>query len=110
MKTWKRKSKSFSKEKEKLRLTRAEMFRRSEEHTSEPQSQSNLVCRLLLEKKKNNLRSINQSVKFESIRVTATMSSPEPRQVSIFNTTAETIVTPRVLRQISRLKHRDAPS
>src|SRR5688572_32699844 len=28
--------------------------RRSEEHTSELQSQSNLVCRLLLEKKKNN--------------------------------------------------------
>src|SRR2546430_8544337 len=29
--------------------------RRSEEHTSELQSQSNLVCRLLLEKKKKNL-------------------------------------------------------
>src|SRR2546430_9404478 len=29
---------------------------RSEEHTSELQSQSNLVCRLLLEKKKNNCR------------------------------------------------------
>src|SRR2546430_8538194 len=29
-------------------------FFRSEEHTSELQSQSNLVCRLLLEKKKNN--------------------------------------------------------
>src|SRR2546430_9264579 len=29
--------------------------RRSEEHTSELQSQSNLVCRLLLEKKKNNI-------------------------------------------------------
>src|SRR3989475_7990319 len=29
-------------------------FRRSEEHTSELQSQSNLVCRLLLEKKKKN--------------------------------------------------------
>src|SRR2546430_3875328 len=29
--------------------------RRSEEHTSELQSQSNLVCRLLLEKKKRNL-------------------------------------------------------
>src|SRR2546430_5852706 len=29
-------------------------FERSEEHTSELQSQSNLVCRLLLEKKKNN--------------------------------------------------------
>src|SRR2546430_7434057 len=28
---------------------------RSEEHTSELQSQSNLVCRLLLEKKKNSL-------------------------------------------------------
>src|SRR2546427_9122378 len=30
--------------------------RRSEEHTSELQSQSNLVCRLLLEKKKNIMR------------------------------------------------------
>src|SRR2546430_11713279 len=30
----------------------ANMFVRSEEHTSELQSQSNLVCRLLLEKKK----------------------------------------------------------
>src|SRR2546430_12238374 len=29
--------------------------RRSEEHTSELQSQSNLVCRLLLEKKKNDI-------------------------------------------------------
>src|SRR2546430_7025544 len=32
---------------------RYEPFFRSEEHTSELQSQSNLVCRLLLEKKKN---------------------------------------------------------
>src|SRR6516165_1108925 len=31
--------------------------KRSEEHTSELQSQSNLVCRLLLEKKKKNDRS-----------------------------------------------------
>src|SRR2546427_1912642 len=31
---------------------------RSEEHTSELQSQSNLVCRLLLEKKKNRLRDL----------------------------------------------------
>src|SRR2546430_4143257 len=30
---------------------------RSEEHTSELQSQSNLVCRLLLEKKKNKVQS-----------------------------------------------------
>src|SRR2546427_5918633 len=31
--------------------------KRSEEHTSELQSQSNLVCRLLLEKKKNSTSS-----------------------------------------------------
>src|SRR5690606_41975501 len=31
-----------------------EMTSRSEEHTSELQSRENLVCRLLLEKKKNN--------------------------------------------------------
>src|SRR2546430_3426529 len=31
------------------------MADRSEEHTSELQSQSNLVCRLLLEKKKRNI-------------------------------------------------------
>src|SRR2546430_7185358 len=31
---------------------------RSEEHTSELQSQSNLVCRLLLEKKKHNVQII----------------------------------------------------
>src|SRR2546430_13741313 len=33
----------------------ADLEHRSEEHTSELQSQSNLVCRLLLEKKKNIL-------------------------------------------------------
>src|SRR5688572_31543154 len=38
-------------------------FRRSEEHTSELQSQSNLVCRLLLEKKKNRT-----SPDFDSIK------------------------------------------
>src|SRR2546427_6803531 len=32
----------------------SEITKRSEEHTSELQSQSNLVCRLLLEKKKTN--------------------------------------------------------
>src|SRR2546430_7916998 len=33
-------------------------LRRSEEHTSELQSQSNLVCRLLLEKQKNSAKII----------------------------------------------------
>src|SRR2546430_9050632 len=37
-----------------LRTTSADLQKRSEEHTSELQSQSNLVCRLLLEKKKRN--------------------------------------------------------
>src|SRR2546427_4909891 len=35
-----------------IRYLRWMNFQRSEEHTSELQSQSNLVCRLLLEKKK----------------------------------------------------------
>src|SRR5256886_1761469 len=49
---------------------------RSEEHTSELQSQSNLVCRLLLEKKRletnnlfNNLIQRNQSAAFSSGKV-----------------------------------------
>src|SRR2546430_5965492 len=37
------------------RLAHAAICERSEGHTSELQSQSNLVCRLLLEKKKNML-------------------------------------------------------
>src|SRR2546430_9792335 len=41
----------------KLRRSRGR-FARSEEHTSELQSQSNLVCRLLLEKKKNITHSL----------------------------------------------------
>src|SRR2546430_13609756 len=36
-------------------LGRMEQIERSEEHTSELQSQSNLVCRLLLEKKKKKI-------------------------------------------------------
>src|SRR2546430_10454231 len=39
-----------------VRLDGDPMVKRSEEHTSELQSQSNLVCRLLLEKKTDCLR------------------------------------------------------
>src|SRR5467141_4754830 len=39
-----------------LRGTAERDLKRSEEHTSELQSHLNLVCRLLLEKKKNHLR------------------------------------------------------
>src|SRR2546427_2777838 len=42
---------------------------RSEEHTSELQSQSNLVCRLLLEKKKNKDRKLNTQKKDESRQI-----------------------------------------
>src|SRR2546430_11521385 len=43
---------------------------RSEEHTSELQSQSNLVCRLLLEKKKTLLQRVSMS----SLTHTASLS------------------------------------
>src|SRR2546427_7953524 len=39
--------------------------RRSEEHTSELQSQSNLVCRLLLEKKKKKIINIPKKKKYK---------------------------------------------
>src|SRR2546430_11495484 len=38
----------------------ADRVRRSEEHTSELQSQSNLVCRLLLEKKKRKIHALSR--------------------------------------------------
>src|SRR2546421_7835482 len=41
---------------ERCRAARRNRRRRSEEHTSELQSRSDLVCRLLLEKKKKNKR------------------------------------------------------
>src|SRR2546430_13646648 len=42
---------------------------RSEEHTSELQSQSNLVCRLLLEKKKNKQPSISNLTSKSTISI-----------------------------------------
>src|SRR2546430_4321255 len=49
---------------------------RSEEHTSELQSQSNLVCRLLLEKKKKSfLRRLSTSAKSNSFHNTRSYSS-----------------------------------
>src|SRR6266478_10080214 len=48
----KAKSRMFSQSLDSSCTSRTFAFPRSEEHTSELQSQSNLVCRLLLEKKK----------------------------------------------------------
>src|SRR2546430_8938151 len=44
--------------------------KRSEEHTSELQSQSNLVCRLLLEKKKKKNKTTHQHYKMYTQRRT----------------------------------------
>src|SRR6478736_10328424 len=48
---------------------------RSEEHTSELQSQSNLVCRLLLEKKKKNHTPYNTTRTPEHTRSISCMST-----------------------------------
>src|SRR5256886_6344063 len=53
---------------------------RSEEHTSELQSQSNLVCRLLLEKKKHRTYSQSdhaQSTMFRIVRTSHVVHSPQ---------------------------------
>src|SRR2546430_5152410 len=53
---------------------------RSEEHTSELQSQSNLVCRLLLEKKKKyTLDGLPAKPHRESYTRRLTFSTPQPR-------------------------------
>src|SRR2546427_2700789 len=41
-------------------MTKVPILMRSEEHTSELQSQSNLVCRLLLEKKKHKTAAVGR--------------------------------------------------
>src|SRR5256886_13434167 len=50
---------------------------RSEEHTSELQSQSNLVCRLLLEKKKQNQTHMHRMRRPQYLQTMGT--SPHPR-------------------------------
>src|SRR5256886_9114142 len=60
---------------------------RSEEHTSELQSQSNLVCRLLLEKKKNKTHHANPAP--ESSRgVSPQTATPELPGSDTFTSTA----------------------
>src|SRR5438034_6389380 len=52
---------------------------RSEEHTSELQSHSDLVCRLLLEKKKNLCRNRGTPSRYDRSSSATTMTSPYPR-------------------------------
>src|SRR5438270_8972844 len=56
------------------RLARRHSASRSEEHTSELQSQSNLVCRLLLEKKK--IRSLSGRELTQSLHTKSVDQSP----------------------------------
>src|SRR5688572_31091692 len=51
---------------------------RSEEHTSELQSQSNLVCRLLLEKKKKSKKHL-QMQRTDDCHLITSMSPSHPR-------------------------------
>src|SRR5438093_7015813 len=52
---------------------------RSEEHTSELQSLTNLVCRLLLEKKKPEKKVIRENKNIASLTTTSTESSAHTR-------------------------------
>src|SRR2546430_2945699 len=73
---------------------------RSEEHTSELQSQSNLVCRLLLEKKKKNESSV--LIHHRNEHHLHISSGREHRQVtSLVHTIHELLA----LKSVSRLPH-----
>src|SRR5256886_3342025 len=74
-------------------------MRRSEEHTSELQSQSNLVCRLLLEKKKTpvlfgglNLNDVRQTVAHRETPPLVFTITPS-RDASLHCGTVATIIT-----------------
>src|SRR2546430_6987330 len=61
--------------------------RRSEEHTSELQSQSNLVCRLLLEKKKKKQPQHMHLSLTHTTTYTGTNSQLSPVQTTLFTST-----------------------
>src|SRR5256886_7148876 len=79
--------------------------RRSEEHTSELQSQSNLVCRLLLEKKKNKDKSISKGGEYIG------ESGGDTSAVSVLRTDACLIVLPLsiAIRMRTRSYNRRSP-
>src|SRR2546430_8322720 len=77
-----------------MRLPAARRLVRSEEHTSELQSQSNLVCRLLLEKKKNiehtnslaNKKHTTKRLSTQNQHHKLTLTPPEPAYQMVSNT------------------------
>src|SRR2546421_6037789 len=59
---------------------------RSEEHTSELQSRSDLVCRLLLEKKKNkNTKAVRYPSPILDTTARSTINEPHPSQPQVAN-------------------------
>src|SRR2546430_13351932 len=82
---------------------------RSEEHTSELQSQSNLVCRLLLEKKKNNTHLLTTRALapsgFLPLRLMAHLLPSISRTVANLHTAAQSCqtVTSRVWPPVPKL-------
>src|SRR2546430_3462871 len=82
---------------------------RSEEHTSELQSQSNLVCRLLLEKKKRLFEADFSQVLRQSLWVAGVVAEtvPCPETVSFQNVPVDaTSSVPRVRRVDAELSCR----
>src|SRR5688572_32530608 len=57
-------------------------LRRSEEHTSELQSQSNLVCRLLLEKKKQTNVTLSTNTARHSCRTSSNSRTAAPPDIT----------------------------
>src|SRR2546427_4758831 len=71
---------------------------RSEEHTSELQSQSNLVCRLLLEKKKKNIETTLKTDERRAHSPERTIPSPlgpEQQLETVYATLREQSLQPR---------------
>src|SRR2546430_5839762 len=73
---------------------------RSEEHTSELQSQSNLVCRLLLEKKNNVLEAL--LIFLEHVRVP--IEQPDRPHQEIVEVERMVLLAKRVVRQSSAIR------
>src|SRR2546427_1008909 len=71
-------------------------WKRSEEHTSELQSQSNLVCRLLLEKKKKMVRADEQEIHELLLRVRRARRNQVDRASVLFQVRRAHLITPEI--------------
>src|SRR2546430_4575670 len=82
-----------------------ELAARSEEHTSELQSQSNLVCRLLLEKKtKSRYSHMHQSSHYQPPLIYAITSPPPSRSPNLASTQIAQILRHTCASTVSELR------